>query len=40
MPLKIEEVVPNTELKEKIEAWIAEKKAARTRPAGQEMDTS
>jgi hypothetical protein len=28
------------ELKEKIEAWIAEKKAARTRPVGEEMDTN
>ena len=41
MPLKIEEVVPNTELKEKIEAWMAEKKAAKkAEREGEAMDTS
>ena len=41
MPLKIEEVVPNVELKEKIEAWIAEKKAAKqVERNGEAMDTS
>lgn len=45
-PLKIEDVIPDTELKAKIEAWKAEKKAARAaeRAAaagqGDKMDTS
>ena len=36
-PLKIEDVIPDTELKAKIDAWKAEKKAAR---AAERMDTS
>ena len=37
MPLKIEDVIPDTELKAKIDAWKAERKAAR---AAEKMDTS
>lgn len=37
MPLKIEDVIPNTELKAQIEAWKAERKAAK---AAEKMDTS
>jgi ubiquitin conjugation factor E4 B len=44
VPLKIEEVLPNDELKERIEAWIGERKAAkaaqRSGPVGEGMDTS
>lgn len=41
VPLKIEEVVPNVELKGRIDAWIAEKKAARAAAKGGEaMDTT
>lgn len=36
-PLKIEDVIPDTELKEKIERWKAEKKAAKQ---AEKMDTS
>lgn len=39
-PLKIEEVVPNTELREQIEAWKAERLAARRAEKAAEMDTS
>lgn len=40
-PLKIEDVVPNTELKAKIEAWRAERNAAKqSGPNGDAMDTS
>jgi ubiquitin conjugation factor E4 B len=37
MPLKIEDVIPDTELKAKIDAWKAERKAARQ---AEKMDTS
>jgi ubiquitin conjugation factor E4 B len=37
MPLKIEDVIPDTEMKAKIDAWKAERKAAR---AAEKMDTS
>lgn len=37
MPLKIEDVIPDTEMKAKIDAWKAERKAAR---AAERMDTS
>lgn len=37
MPLKIEDVIPDTELKAKIDAWKAERKAARQ---ADKMDTS
>ena len=40
MPLKIEEVLPNTELKERIEAWKAERKAAKAAEKTGAMDTS
>lgn len=40
MPLKIEEVISNTELKEKIEAWKAERKAAKAAERANAMDTS
>lgn len=40
MPLKIAEVISNTELKEQIEAWKAEKKAARAAERANQMDTS
>lgn len=44
-PLKIEDVLPNTELKAKIDAWIAEKKAKKVAPISgtndaDAMDTS
>lgn len=40
-PLKIEEVVDNVELKEKVEKWIEERKAlARAARGGEKMDTS
>jgi ubiquitin conjugation factor E4 B len=35
--LKIEDVIPDTEMKAKIDAWKAERKAAR---AAEKMDTS
>ncbi len=40
MPLKIEEVIADTELKGKIEAWKAERKAARAAERAEKMDTS
>ena len=39
MPLKIEEVVPDVELKAKIDAWIGEKRGAKANK-GEAMDTS
>ena len=38
--LKIEDVIPNTELKEQIESWKRERKALRNRDAANAMDTS
>ena len=39
-PLKINDVITNTELKEKIEAWKAEKKAAKRAEREGAMDTT
>lgn len=40
-PLKIEDVIPNEELKAEIEAWVAQKKAEKAAAsAGEPMDTS
>ncbi|KAL1981515.1 hypothetical protein VTN96DRAFT_2496 [Rasamsonia emersonii] len=39
-PLKIEDVIPNTELKEKIEAFKAERRAAKKKAVSESMDTS
>jgi len=39
-PLKIEDVIPDTEMKRKIEEWKAEKKAARKAEKANAMDTS
>ena len=40
MPLKIEEVLPDVGLKAKIDAWVAERKAAKAAERGEAMDTT
>jgi len=39
-PLKIEDVIPDVEMKAKIDAWRAEKRAERAKARGDAMDTS